>query len=69
MKPFMKNMEHYQVECYTIDSDCSKNCEKVVPQESRVFREGWLDDLGFKGCGSCRLQEKREVWFGEGEKR
>lgn len=36
MKQFVNNMEHYQVECYTTDSDCSKNCEKVASQEGRV---------------------------------
>lgn len=69
MKQFMNNVEHYQIEYYAIDCGRSKNYEKVASQESGVFREGWLEDLGFKGYGNCGLQENRKVWFGKREKR
>lgn len=62
MKQSMNNTGRYQIEYYTTDSDCYKNCENEALRESRVFREGWLQDLGFKGCVSCGLQEKREIY-------
>lgn len=64
MKQFM-NAEHHQIECYTTDSDCYKNCEMVELQESTVFREGGLGELGVQGYVNCGLQENREMWFGK----
>lgn len=58
----MNDVEHYQIEYYAADSGCYKNCGNEALWEGRVFRKGWLEDLGFKGCVSCGLQEKREIY-------
>lgn len=63
MKLFLNNTEKYQIECYTIDSACSKNYEKMAFQYNKVFWETWPEELSLrdKYVADCKREEGGEV--------